>query len=77
MRILETHDTTTTEIIRNVTSSDGKVQYHGQWMSGPAQTTILGVPDTELITPLSSQSYLHSRRRETVGHRGLEALHCF
>lgn len=52
MRILETHDTTTTEIIRNITGSDGRTQYHGQWVSGLTQTTILGVPDTELITPL-------------------------
>lgn len=52
MRILETHDTTTTEIIRSITASDGKSQYHGQWVSGLTQTTILGVPDTELITPL-------------------------
>ncbi|RYP24500.1 hypothetical protein DL765_000520 [Monosporascus sp. GIB2] len=52
IRLLETHDITSTEIIRNVIGSDGKTQFHGQWVSGLTQTTILGVPDTELITPL-------------------------
>ncbi|KAI0195507.1 phosphoenolpyruvate phosphomutase-domain-containing protein [Astrocystis sublimbata] len=53
IRLLETHDASTTDIIRDVTSDDGQAQYHGQWVSGLTQTTILGVPDTELITPLT------------------------
>jgi phosphoenolpyruvate phosphomutase len=53
IRVLETHDNSTTDIIRNITSDDGKAQFHGQWVSGLTQTTILGVPDTELITPLT------------------------
>lgn len=52
MRIMETHDFLSTDIIRNITGTDGKTQFHGQWVSGLTQTTILGVPDTELITPL-------------------------
>lgn len=50
--MLETHDDTSTEIIRKAVSNDGKTQFHGKWVSGLTQTTILGVPDTELITPL-------------------------
>lgn len=52
IRLLETHDPSTTDIIRTVTSSDGSATYHGQWVSGLTQTTVLGIPDTELITPL-------------------------
>jgi phosphoenolpyruvate phosphomutase len=49
--LCETHDSSSTEIIRNVTG-DGGQSFDGLWISGLTQTTYLGVPDTELISPL-------------------------
>ncbi|KAI1841982.1 hypothetical protein JX266_011842 [Neoarthrinium moseri] len=67
IRLLETHDVSSTQIIRSVTSSDSSSQFHGQWVSGLTQTTILGVPDTELITPLT-RANLISVDTESVGN---------
>jgi 2-methylisocitrate lyase-like PEP mutase family enzyme len=49
--LCETHDSSSTEIIRNVTG-DGGQPFDGLWISSLTQTTYLSVPDTELISPL-------------------------
>jgi 2-methylisocitrate lyase-like PEP mutase family enzyme len=57
IRLLEAHDRNSREIIRNVVNEDGQ-GFHGIWISGLTQTTYLGVPDTELISPLNRASLL-------------------
>jgi phosphoenolpyruvate phosphomutase len=57
VRLLESHDGISREIIRNGEGDDGE-QFHGIWMSGLTQTTYLGVPDTELISPLERASMM-------------------
>ncbi|KAI1322389.1 phosphoenolpyruvate phosphomutase-domain-containing protein [Xylariaceae sp. FL0255] len=69
IRLLETHDASTTNIIRTTTSDDGHDQFHGQWVSGLTQTTLLGVPDTELITPLTRANLI-----STSGNSGEREL---
>lgn len=59
IRLLEAHDRNSSEIIRNVVADDGQ-SFHGVWISGLTQTTYLGVPDTELISPLRRASLLPS-----------------
>ena len=51
LTLCETHDRLSTEIIRHATGKKGQV-FDGLWYSGLTQTTYLGVPDTELVTPL-------------------------
>lgn len=55
--LCETHDRTSTEIIRNTVGKDGQ-KFDGIWYSGLCQTTYLGVPDIELISPLQRASLL-------------------
>ncbi|QKX61397.1 uncharacterized protein TRUGW13939_08545 [Talaromyces rugulosus] len=55
--LCETHDRFSTEIIRNGVGKDGQV-FDGIWYSGLTQTTYLGVPDVELISPLQRASLL-------------------
>ena len=57
VRFLEAHDRNSREIIRNVVGDDGQ-SFHGVWISGLTQTTYLGVPDTELISPLKRASLM-------------------
>ena len=57
IRLLEAHDHISREIVRNVVGDDGQ-RFHGIWMSGLTQTTYLGVPDTELISPLKRASLM-------------------
>lgn len=57
IRLLEAHDHNSRQIIRKVVDDDGQ-GFHGIWISGLTQTTYLGVPDTELISPLSRASLL-------------------
>ncbi|CAD6593833.1 MAG: hypothetical protein ASARMPRED_008112 [Alectoria sarmentosa] len=51
IRLLEAHDPDSIEVVRRVSSKDGQ-SFHGVWMSGLTQSTYLGLPDTELISPL-------------------------
>ncbi|CRG87786.1 hypothetical protein PISL3812_04807 [Talaromyces islandicus] len=55
--LCETHDSFSTEIIRNGVGKDGQV-FDGIWYSGLTQTTYLGLPDVELISPLQRASFL-------------------
>ncbi|KAI1486537.1 phosphoenolpyruvate phosphomutase-domain-containing protein [Biscogniauxia mediterranea] len=55
--LCETHDRTSTEIIRNAVGKDGQT-FDGIWYSGLCQTTYLGIPDTEMISPLQRASLL-------------------
>ncbi|KAJ5928917.1 hypothetical protein N7466_007873 [Penicillium verhagenii] len=50
IRLIEAHDGFSTEVIRNAGGDDH--YFEGVWISGLTQTTYLGVPDTELISPL-------------------------
>ncbi|MCJ1375025.1 hypothetical protein MMC20_006259 [Loxospora ochrophaea] len=59
IRLLETHDRNSTEIIRNNVGDDGQ-SFQGIWISGLTQTTYLGVPDTELISPLKRATLMAS-----------------
>ncbi|KAL8704392.1 MAG: hypothetical protein Q9201_002461 [Fulgogasparrea decipioides] len=51
IRLLEAHDHNSIEAIRDGISNDGQ-SFQGIWISGLTQTTYLGLPDTELISPL-------------------------
>ena len=55
VRLLEAHDVSSVEAIRRVVGHDGQ-SFHGVWMSGLTQTTYLGIPDTELVSPLQRAS---------------------
>ncbi|KAI0133717.1 phosphoenolpyruvate phosphomutase-domain-containing protein [Xylariales sp. AK1849] len=59
IRLLEAHDGLSREIIRNGVGDEGQ-KFHGTWISGLTQTTYLGVPDTELISPLERASLIAS-----------------
>jgi len=66
--LCETHDHTTTEIIRYTVGSHGQ-RFHGLWYGGLCQTTYLGIPDTELISPLQRAALIalngNLQRRKT------------
>ncbi|KAJ5238456.1 hypothetical protein N7468_003075 [Penicillium chermesinum] len=51
VRLLESHDRFSTELIRDTVSETGQA-FQGVWISGLTQTTHLGIPDTEIISPL-------------------------
>lgn len=55
IRIGEVHDRASTELVRDSVADNGQA-FDGVWISGLTQTTILGVPDTELISPLTRAS---------------------
>ena len=55
IRICEVHDRASTELVRDSVADNGQA-FDGVWISGLTQTTILGVPDTELISPLTRAS---------------------
>ncbi|KAJ5682718.1 hypothetical protein N7462_005883 [Penicillium macrosclerotiorum] len=57
IRLLEAHDHISREIIRNAVGKSGQ-RFHGLWLSGLTQTTYLGIPDTELISPLKRASMI-------------------
>lgn len=57
IRLLETHDNVSTELIRNTVDSNGQ-GFDGAWISGLTQTTYLGIPDTEIISPLKRATML-------------------
>lgn len=52
VRALESHDLASREIIRNTIGANGDA-FHGFWISSLSQTTQLGLPDTELLSPLT------------------------
>ena len=60
IRLLEAHDSVSRELVRNGQGINGDM-FHGIWMSGLTQTTYLGVPDTELISPLERASAMADR----------------
>lgn len=51
VRLLESHDRFSTELIRDTVGERGQ-SFQGVWISGLTQTTHLGIPDTEIISPL-------------------------
>ncbi|OQE29900.1 hypothetical protein PENSTE_c002G05646 [Penicillium steckii] len=51
IRLLEAHDRISTEIVRDMKGLDGE-SFEGIWISGLTQTTYLGIPDTEIVSPL-------------------------
>ncbi|KAJ5293170.1 catabolic 3-dehydroquinase [Penicillium atrosanguineum] len=51
VRLLESHDQFSTELIRDTVGESGQ-SFQGVWISGLTQTTHLGIPDTEIISPL-------------------------
>ncbi|KAJ6780874.1 hypothetical protein PWT90_01916 [Aphanocladium album] len=51
LRLCETHDRASTELVRGIVTERGDA-FDGVWISGLTQTTVLGVPDTELVSPL-------------------------
>ncbi|KAH7113964.1 phosphoenolpyruvate phosphomutase-domain-containing protein [Dactylonectria estremocensis] len=55
--LCESHDGTSTEIIRSTVGSNGQ-RFHGIWYSGLCQTTYLGIPDSETLSPLQRASLL-------------------
>ncbi|KAL8738082.1 MAG: hypothetical protein Q9181_001068 [Wetmoreana brouardii] len=57
IRLLEAHDRNSIEAIRDGISNDGQ-SFQGIWISGLTQTTYLGLPDTELISPLRRASLI-------------------
>ncbi|KAJ5729471.1 uncharacterized protein N7483_003979 [Penicillium malachiteum] len=50
IRLMEAHDPVSSDIVRNFQIQGNGFQ--GLWVSGLTQTTHLGIPDTEIITPL-------------------------
>ena len=57
VRILEAHDSDSVEVIRHGISNNQQ-SFGGVWISGLTQTTYLGPPDTELISPLKRASLI-------------------
>src|SRR5271154_2313368 len=57
IRLLEAHDHNSFQTISNAVSSDGQ-RFQGVWISGLTQTAYLGIPDTELVSPLKRASLL-------------------
>lgn len=51
IRLIEAHDRFSTEVIRHTGDKNGQC-FEGIWMSGLTQTTYLGIPDTENVSPL-------------------------
>ncbi|KID91615.1 Pyruvate/Phosphoenolpyruvate kinase [Metarhizium guizhouense ARSEF 977] len=51
VRLCEAHDRASTELVRDAVADNGQ-SFDGVWISGLTQTTMLGVPDTELVSPL-------------------------
>ncbi|KAJ6123473.1 hypothetical protein N7512_005938 [Penicillium capsulatum] len=51
LRLLEAHDQPSTKLIQQITGEGGEC-FQGVWISGLTQTTHLGIPDTEIISPL-------------------------
>ena len=57
VNLCETHDRSSTEAIRDTIGGHGQA-FDGLWYSGLCQTTYLGLPDTELISPLQRATLL-------------------
>ncbi|KAF4993795.1 hypothetical protein FGRMN_6229 [Fusarium graminum] len=55
--ICESHDGASTDIIRNTVGKKGQ-RFDGIWYSGLCQTTYLGIPDSETLSPLQRASLL-------------------
>ncbi|KAI6750406.1 hypothetical protein HG530_014687 [Fusarium avenaceum] len=55
--LCESHDGTSTEIIRSAVGKKGQ-RFDGIWYSGLCQTTYLGIPDSETVSPLQRASLL-------------------
>ncbi|KAJ5233642.1 uncharacterized protein N7469_005408 [Penicillium citrinum] len=51
IRLLEAHDRMSTDIVRDTRGPNGEL-FEGVWISGLTQTTYLGLPDTEIVSPL-------------------------
>ncbi|CZR66293.1 related to phosphoenolpyruvate phosphomutase [Phialocephala subalpina] len=59
IRLLEAHDRNSTELIGKNVGENGR-SFQGVWISGLTQTTYLGIPDTELVSPLKRATLMAS-----------------
>ncbi|GAB7353451.1 hypothetical protein MBLNU459_g3914t1 [Dothideomycetes sp. NU459] len=66
IRLCETHDRLSTELIRNTVGNEGQ-RFDGLWIGGLCQTTYLGIPNTELITPLQRAALFTSSGNRQKG----------
>ena len=71
IRLCESHDRSSTEIISHTAGDHGQF-FDGIWYSGLCQTTDLGIPDTELISPLQRATLL--ALKDNLQERGTRPL---
>ncbi|KAM4055025.1 phosphoenolpyruvate phosphomutase domain-containing protein [Hirsutella rhossiliensis] len=57
IHLLEAHDRNSEDIVRSAVGADNQA-FHGVWISGLTQTTYLGIPDSEIISPLQRASLI-------------------
>ncbi|KAJ6446937.1 transcriptional regulator [Purpureocillium lavendulum] len=57
LRLMEAHDQASCDLVRHSVNNDGHA-FQGIWISGLTQTTYLGIPDTEMISPLERASLI-------------------
>ncbi|CAN8104288.1 unnamed protein product [Discula destructiva] len=57
VRLLESHDLASREVVRDSVGQNGE-RFDGFWISSLTQTTQLGLPDTELLSPLTRATLL-------------------
>ncbi|KAK4083356.1 hypothetical protein Purlil1_10767 [Purpureocillium lilacinum] len=57
VRLVEAHDHASSDLVRKTVGNHGET-FQGIWISGLTQTTYLGIPDTEMITPLQRASLI-------------------
>lgn len=71
IQLCETHDATSAETIKKTVSNNGQ-RFDGLWIGGLCQTTYLGIPDTELISPLQRAALLTLENRPRQQHGSSE-----
>ncbi|KAJ5178694.1 hypothetical protein N7492_001904 [Penicillium capsulatum] len=69
LRLLEAHDQPSTKLIQQITGEGGEC-FQGVWISGLTQTTHLGIPDTEIISPLQRAKIWQASSRNVDGIDG-------
>jgi phosphoenolpyruvate phosphomutase len=69
VRLLEAHDHATKETIR-LTFNDNGESFDGIWLSGLTQTTYLGIPDVEIISPLQRAMQMSSQNNNIEQYGG-------
>ncbi|PHH90378.1 hypothetical protein CDD83_3864 [Cordyceps sp. RAO-2017] len=58
VRLMEAHDGTSEDNVRRAVGTDNQASFHGLWISSLTQTTRLGIPDSELISPWQRASLI-------------------